>query len=268
MKTGATFHVLLAFLKMLYDIYDVYTDCEYYYKYENLGLVHRGIYRNEAVSFSILVFAISGMVKVIVAALFLVMTSLDVKDEDHESFSGIRYIDGMVLFIMEDCAENFLEYFYIEKFAVGGEGITHTMIIKIFINVLMYGFTFYKALKEMRWSVDSRNEIKSETMIGTWFDFVFFLFPLMFICFGNFLRLFGAFFQDRYGKLDDNCVAVVDGRLIQTPFTNYPGNCMRIWEYFFIIFNFYPLFGYLGFLIHRRRGIKDNITEWFNKNNQ
>ena len=97
-------------------------------------------------------FAILGMVKVIMTAFYLVMTSLDVDvdDEDYFRFNATRYIDGVVLFIMEDCAENFLEYFYIEKFAVGGEGITLTMIIKIFINVILYGFTFYKSLKEMR----------------------------------------------------------------------------------------------------------------------
>eukprot|EP00111_Clytia_hemisphaerica_P020889 TCONS_00061605-protein len=90
-------------------------------------------------------------------------------------------------------------------------------------------------------------------------------FPMLFICFGNFLRLFGAFYQNHYGKLDDHCVAVVNGRLIQTPFTSYPGNCMRIWEYIFMVCNFVPLLFYIVGLALFIRYIRNSDKAEFEK---
>ncbi|XP_066932668.1 uncharacterized protein [Clytia hemisphaerica] len=269
--TGVHFTILLALGGILYDIYDVYTDCEYHYKYENFGQVHRGIYRDGAVSVSILVFAIFGMAKVILTSIYVICAHLDNKLRlgTYNVLTSFKYFDNVILFIVEDCAENFLNYFYIEKYSLG-EAISHTMISKIFINFLKYGYKFYKGMKKSCKEWKNLKETEDNREVFSYFIYevdptlsgrynqlildmhlriLFVHIPSIFMCAGNFLRLFGVFYQSHYGKLDDHCVAVVNGRLIQTPFTSYPGNCMRRWEYIFMVCNFAPLLFYILGLI-------------------
>ena len=54
------------------------------------------------------------------------------------------------------------------------------------------------------------------------------------------IRLSGSLYQAITGKIDKGCLEVVDGKLVQTPFTS-GGQCMRTFEYGFIVFNFLPV---------------------------
>ncbi|XP_066928329.1 uncharacterized protein [Clytia hemisphaerica] len=286
--TGVQFTILLSHVTIIFDIYDVYTDCEYHYKYENFGQVHQGIYRNGAVSIGILVFAIFGMVKVIVTAFyFIIIRHLgdygDHPDNESRLIKYFKKVDNKaIVFIVEDCAENFLGYFYIEKYLVGDEALSSTMILKILINSIRYGIKsckglmeFYKgckALKKKKKDLEKEEqdgskylEPKRQSLLLVVLKLFTLPFPMLFICFGNFLRLFGAFYQNHYGKLDDHCVAAVNGRLIQTPFTSYPGNCMRIWEYIFMVCNFVPLLFYIVGLALFIRYIRNSDKAEFEK---
>ena len=58
------------------------------------------------------------------------------------------------------------------------------------------------------------------------------------VCAAGILRLYGAVYQGFYlQKLNKKCLKVIDGRLTQTPFTE---ECMRPFEYAFIVTNFLP----------------------------
>ena len=258
---GMSFMFLLSFLGIVMDVWDVYTDCEYFFKYENFQLVNnRGIYRNKMVSNVIFVFAISGIIKLIVTVFILFCcgnekrysigygteeTGYSTVQNNKYKFDLLKKYNTFTVYILEDCAENFLEYFYVEKYAIGGQAISYTMIIKVFFKILIYGFKFISVIGTMK--KDLKRGIKYGCKYtGIWLKFIFWDLSFLFLSLSSFIRFCGTIYQDHYGKLDDHCVAVVDGRLMQTPFTNYPGQCMRIWEYFFIFSNFYPVLFFIG----------------------
>ena len=54
------------------------------------------------------------------------------------------------------------------------------------------------------------------------------------------MRVYGALYQAVTGKLDKGCLQVFKGRLVQTPFT-INNECMRKFEYLFIICNALPI---------------------------
>ena len=209
------------------------------------------------------------MVKLVLMLLYLQCCGINDQDNPFTSktdHSELKKTNSILVFTLEDCIENFLEYFYIEKYNIGGSRISYTMMLKILKNIVMYGFKFYSSmnsLKKNRKAYDKwypqlqeysrqkeKDQFKKDLKRGLIVDFLFYHLSFLFISIASFMRFYGVLYQKHYGKLDDHCVAVVDGRLIQTPFTTYP-DCMRLWEYFYVLFNFYPLFGFIIFYLHK-----------------
>ena len=149
---GMSFMFLLFFGGILIDVWDVYTDFDYFFKYENFQLVHRGIYRNVMVSNAIMFFGILGMIKLIATVLFLAiqLNNAPIIADPKGVFALLGKYNIIAVHLIEDCSENFLEYFYVEKYAVGGQAISYGMIFKVFLKIFIYGSKFVSVLKTMK----------------------------------------------------------------------------------------------------------------------
>ena len=100
----------LTIFTTLFDVFDVYMDFLMGYRLEMGEVINKHIYRNEWVINFIFTFAFLGMIKVMISLHILRNKS------DRVSLFDAKNLCYCVGFLLEDCGEMFLEYFYIENY--------------------------------------------------------------------------------------------------------------------------------------------------------
>ena len=114
----------LTIFTTLFDVFDVFMDFSMGYKLEIGDVIDSHIYRNVWVINFIFVFAFLGVIKIAIC-LHILRNKRD-KVPLFEAKSQCYCIG----FLLEDCGEMFLEYFYIETYLTSAVGITWFLLIR------------------------------------------------------------------------------------------------------------------------------------------
>ena len=229
------------YMGLAWDIVDVSLDSKYFLDLENPsnGVLDSRIYRNSHALNAIYCFSLLGVVKV-PFSVWIITSEMSAKVNDRPLLTSAN---AALVFLSEDCVENLVEYFYGEKYSMDGQYASYTIAMSVIITCL-YLAKLPLVLKCFR-QIESDESAPEKLIVS--------LGMLMPICIvlAGIMRIYGALYQAITGKLDIGCVKVDNGRLIQTPFTS-GGQCMRTFEYFFIVFNFLPIvFTFVVFLTMR-----------------
>ena len=245
--------VILPLLKLTWDAIDVVLDLYIFYEIEKGNILHKAIIRNTYVNNAILVFALIGCLKILLCVLniqrFLERVDVlpDVGGQKHllQTFKVQKAQNHLITFFFEDCAELFLEYFFIEKYIM--EYPSPVLIIKdIILAIIALGCLIIDAVFGISILCKSQKQFKQHLMSEQKHDFISEYKSKYAYTFGgsvlvaliNFLRVGGAGYQYITGKLHPNCLEIVDGVLVQTPFAE---GCLREVDYLILLFNFLPI---------------------------
>lgn len=279
---------------LIWDSVDVCFDGLYFYSLEQGGLISSNITRNIYVNNSIIAYAIVGALKtpllvLIIGRFWEVLFTPTGSDFTYKMVAlspraiGNLYV-STVIYITEDCAESFLEYFWIEKYISDHPSSTIVIrnIFKAVVSFLPLVSQLFR-LKDRLYVAEQIDNIKQKYQ-----DKKNNVTPIerepdgqksqteavtlkiaeekttrqkIFICWvslsvisimssiGSFLRAIGAVHQLIYHKIPESCLYVTnEGLLYQSPMED---NCLRFLDYSIIFFNFLPLSIYsLVFLIY------------------
>ena len=211
---------------LIWDCVDVCLDSKYFLDLENPenGVLDSRIYRNTNILNAIYAFAILGVLK-IPLSVWLVTSGTNL---EKINWKLLKSFNIALVFIAEDCIENFLEYFYGEKYSIEGQYAVYMVVVDVVITLIFFA--------QLPMAIYWLREGKSESAWVAWLPFAL----LLGVIVSGVMRIYGALYQAVTGKLDNGCLQLLDGRLTQTPFT-VNNQCMRIFEYLFIVFNFLPL---------------------------
>jgi hypothetical protein len=221
---------------MVYDCADVLFDFHYFYKLELVtgNLLDNRIMRNERVNNAILAFAILGFCKIIFICifngaicdetqkLFYKLSSLPrenskiIAECKEEIATRCKLAISLTALIFEDGVELFLEYFYADKYATKSDWLVllNSTLMAI-IATLAVAFGLKEFLSRLWLVIFKRNDDPSEYN-GI---FLFIAFPLQLIAISKVLRAISCWQQAYSGMIQEDCLKVEYGALIQTPFT-------------------------------------------------
>jgi len=234
--------------KLAWECVDVGMDAYYFLDLESLDQsLNRHIYRNANVLNAIYSFAWMGLLKtpIIIWLSAREKQKVDNTKKEHPSpkrndpmktdwvFLGIMLVN----FLFEDCPESFLEYFYGEKYSIG-EDYAAYMMAKDCVLLVPYLFDGMKVFKRFEHFFDNVPDDKRiASNWGRWAMVVLCSVPFIMVPVAMMIRASSTLYHIRRGKLDEGCLAVVNGRLVQNPFA---ATCLRSWEMAFIACNFLP----------------------------
>ena len=225
--------MILIYAGLIWDSIDVCLDARYFLDLENPenGVLDSRIYRNENAVNAVYAFALLGILKIPFSV--KILTSFDMNAKPDK----MKNLNCVLIFIVEDCVENFLEYFYGEKYSMEGQYAWYMIVVDVVLLLIVIAeLPTIINFVGMVYRGDVQHECKDWMFLLT----VFVTFSAVLAA--STIRLFGALYQAITGKIDKGCLQVINGRLIQTPFTT-GGQCMRRFEYVFIICNFLPVVG-------------------------
>ena len=231
--------MILIYAGLIWDCIDVTLDAKYFLDLENpdKGVLDPRVYRNTHALNAIYAFSLIGILKIPVSVMLLT------DGETREATDIFRCFNSLLIFLAQDCVENFLQYFYGEKYSMDGQyawymvGVDAVLILILIAQVS----TIVSAVRSI---VGEENTLSKHRMMITVASFTF-----LSAFAASVIRLSGALYQAITGKIDKGCLLVVDGKLVQNPFTSR-GQCMRTFEYFFIVLNFLPILGFIVIIIH------------------
>lgn len=232
--------VLIWYLKpaaiMLYDGFDVMLDFYYFYKLEMLegNLLDNRITRNTHVNNAILAFAILGFLKcaLICAAnnYIWVHTQRAFRKLSNSPQENKAIVEGckqgtvvvvsagvaLIALIFEDGVEIVLEYFYADKYASKSSWyILVNATVMVVKDLLLLLSDLKEFFTKLFWSGNRKYSVKRR-QYGVMY--VFMKMPLFFIATSKIFRAICSWQQSRTGIINKNCLEVIGGALIQTPF--------------------------------------------------
>lgn len=225
--------------KVIYDAIDVLVDSFLFLQLEHGNVMQKHVYLNEKVNNSILAFAILGALKIL---MWIPVYSFTEYNYFGRAFRRAdpdvakRFMVA-IAFLAEDGPELFLEYFYVEKFFTSQSA--WYLIMKDFFTVFIAVVFIFMDIKTL-W------ESRSSSV---------FMLCMFNACVGclEAIRVCAAFYQYYTKRLYRSCFGVVNGALVQTPFTE---GCLREVDYAILV-----LLGLIGgmtfyllcFFIHKTR---------------
>ena len=237
--------ILLPISKFVWDAVDVTLDCYLFYQLEvGTDLMNQVIYRNVHVNKAILAFAILGCLKIpFVIAPFGKEKVDHTKVPDgniHEDVSrrikNRKAYAFIVTYVVEDCCELLLEYFYIEKYFT--DEPAWYMIAKDVVIACICFYTLLDALVTSCQICQLGDEYhKREGSDGC--DYLYHFIPIICIGWVTAMRVAGAIYQYTIGTVKYKCFDIADGKLLQTPFQTA---CLREVDYAILLLMFVPVF--------------------------
>lgn len=234
--------------KLAGECVDVGMDAYYFLDLESLDRnFNRHIYRNANVLNAIYAFAWMGLLKIPIIVWLAARKKQKVDNAQRRHPSPSRndpmktdwVFFGFMLvnFLFQDCPESFLEYFYGEKYSIG-EDYAAYMMAKDCVFLVPYLFTGMKVFKRFKHFFDNvPHDKRIASDWGRGAMVVLCSVPFMLVPVAMMIRASSTLYHIRRGKLDEGCLAVVNGRLVQNPFA---ATCLRSWEMAFIACNFLP----------------------------
>ena len=214
--------VVLTIGTLICDAIDASLDAYTFHQLEQGKLIDPVIYRNSHVTNGIMVFACLGVLKMVIT--FRVW--YEVSEEDPTEPRELRTVQFLITFLFEDCAETFLEYFWIEKYFTVRPPVY--LIVK---DVMIACLACYAAIYHISMGV--------KDLCGRHDLLLSFVFSVSLVSIVEFLRVGGALYQYVTGKLNPDCLGEVNGKLIQFPFTS---GCLREVDYAILALIFIPWF--------------------------
>ena len=216
--------VVLTIGTLIWDAIDASLDAYTFHQLEQGKLIDPVIHRNSHVTNGIMVFACLGVLKMVIT--FTVWYK--VLEEDSTKSRELRTVQFLITFLFEDCAEIFLEYFWIEKYFTLRPSVY--LIVK---DVMIACLACYTAIYHISTGVKELFERHDQL------SFVFSVSLGMIVSIVEFLRVGGAVYQYVTGKLNSDCFGEVNGKLIQFPLTS---GCLREVDYAILALIFIPWF--------------------------
>ena len=135
----------LTIFSTLFDVFDVYMDFLMGYRLEMGEVINKHIYRNEWVINFIFAFAFLGVIKVMITLHILRNKS------DRVTLFDAKNLCYCVSFLLEDCGEMFLEYFYIENYLSQNSGTPWFLLTRNTIySVLSVRLLFWHLVEMMK----------------------------------------------------------------------------------------------------------------------
>ena len=263
---------------LVWDSIDVVLDGLYFYNLEQGGLISNNITRNVYVNNSMIFYAAVGSLKTPLLVLIIgrFWEVLFTPKNSEFTFKLVALSPGaignlyvsIVIYITEDCAESFLEYFWIEKYISN-----HPSSAVVLRNVFKAIVSFVPLISQLL-------HLKDRLYIAEQIDNVKQKYhntqdnskgdqkvnheikcdeekckrQKIFICWvalsiislmssiGSFLRAIGAVYQLIHHQIPESCLFVTrEGFLYQSPLDD---DCLRFIDYSIIFFNFLPLLVY------------------------
>ena len=207
----------------VWDTADVAFDLALFYQLEKGQLLDSSINFNQYASNAIYAFAVLGVAKMVLCV-FVLFCATTVEYGKH--------INLIIVYLFEDAGEMFVEYFFVEKYIVGQptplyfvrDVVLFVVSVSTIIGVIVWA-------RGVRWT--SKHKIT-------------FIICCVAIGLINLLRVLGVGYQYTTSKLHRNCLDVVDGRLVQTPFAR---GCLREIDYVILGTVFIPIMGMVVLII-------------------
>jgi len=210
-------YVVLPVFKMLWDALDIMLDAYIFHQLEKGKLIDHFIYRNVHVLNGILCFTIFGVLKMFFNMWLLLKASTYFQINQKEDLSNIKRATILTTFLFEDAVELFLVYFWIEKYftySVPWYVVAKDCIVA-FIAVLMITMDILDARKK-------ENSKHQRILYGV----------LALLGITQLFRVFGVINQCVNLTLHQECFAVNNGRIVQTPFDM---NCLKHLDYIILV---------------------------------
>ena len=289
------FHVtvyITPVIPLVWDSIDVVLDGIYFYNLEQGGLISSNISRNVYVNNSMIAYAAVGSLKTPLLILIIgrFWEVLFTPKESEFTFKlvalspraiGNLYV-SIVIYITEDCAESFLEYFWIEKY-ISSHPSSAVVLRNVFKAVVSFVPLVSQLLhlKDRLFIAEQIDNVKQKCNITSKFSAITkenledgqqcnyeiksdeekSKRQKIFICWvalsvislmssiGSFLRAIGAVYQLIRHQIPKPCLFVTnEGLLYQSPLKD---GCLRFIDFSIIFFNFLPLLIYsLAFIIY------------------
>lgn len=192
----------------------------FFYVIGSGGLIDPGIYRNPHVVNSLLAFTCLGVVAMLLTVRLIYLKAEEIKE--HGDVKAVKLMMVLIAFLLEDCVQMFLEYYWIQKY------VTSNVPVYLVIKDFVISFIAFHALLCSVWV------LKRES--STRFDYIFFTFGVA-ISLAQFLRVGAVVKQYMTGVLNHDCLRVVDGKLWQTPFDS---GCMKNVDYWILVLTWFP----------------------------
>ena len=235
--------VTAVILKLLWNAIDVGLDVYTFYQLNIGKLIDPFIYRNSHVINSILAFAILGAVAVVVNIRLLHLKVKDLGKEGEIAETKLSLI--LITFIIEDSSELLLEYFWIQKYITVSPA--YYLVVKDVIIAIVAFHTITSSVKILK----SEHRDK--------YRLAFFGFGLL-VGLLEFIRAAAVIHQYVNGTMHRSCLDVVNGKLVQHPFTT---GCLRNIDYFILLLLFLPFLA-IPFLVIKFRKDFSSIYENIN----
>ena len=235
--------ILLPMFAVLWDILDVMADTYYFYSLETGGLIDISITRNVRVNNSILVFAISGGLKLLVVTLFYSLliesTGLQIGQLSilGSSISRISTMVSPIKILLEDGPELLLEYFFVDKFITANQ--PWFLVAKDIVTALIYALSLVITIQTYYEIYPRCMELRGREPIwcGKNIPSNCYTFPLTIgkVCMSIAMlsRVVGMIIQYTDGTIKKECFRVQDGELLQTPFS---GQCLLLCDWIVLVF--------------------------------
>ena len=282
------FHItvyITPIVPLVWDSVDVVLDGLYFYNLEQGGLISNNITRNVYVNNSLITYAAIGSLKtpllvLIIGRFWEVLFTPKQSDFTFKLVAlspraiGNLYV-SIVIYITEDCAESFLEYFWIEKY-ISDHPSSAVVLRNVFKAVVSFIplISQLLQLKDRLFIAEQIDNVKQKCHVTREISHHYeeddqtfkcdeekCKRQKIFICWigltvislmssvGSFLRAIGAVHQLITHEIPASCLFVDEnGLLYQSPLED---ECLRFIDYSIIFFNFLPLLVYaLGIIVY------------------
>ena len=201
-------------------------------------------------------FAISGGLKLLLVALFYSLQIEASGLEKHQlsifSSSSISMISTMVSPIkslLEDGPELFLEYFFVDKFVT--ENQPWFLVAKDIVTALIYALSLVTTIQSSYEFYPRVRRGRTRRWCGKNITIICYIFPFTIgkVCMSIAMlsRVVGMIIQYTDGTIKTECFRVLDGELLQTPFS---GQCLLLCDWIVLVFTGTSIaFSFIGILI-------------------
>ena len=208
---------------IVWGIVDVLADTFYFYQLERGHLLDSTITRNVHVNNGILVFAVLGAIMASYGGYCYFIVLL--MNEDKGSLNDRAKVINWTIraagckIVFEDAPEMILEYFYVDKYIV--EYQPWYLIMKDVITAVIYALPLIKYVKKVIKKTDYPDHKILEKIYGNdhVFMYIYVTSARVMMSLAMTFRIVGMIIQYTSGTIDQDCLEVTDGKLIQTPFT-------------------------------------------------
>ena len=164
--------------------------------------------------------------------------------ESNDDVQALKLSMTLIAFCVEDAAQMFVEYFWIQKYVT--IEIPKYLVVKDTIIAILALFALVTSALGLRKHTSTRS------------DLIFFAFGVI-VNAVEYLRVGAVLKQYKNGTFHQDCISVDEGRIWQTPFA---GNCMSTTDKWILGLTFAP-FASIPFLVVAFKSDFDNVFAKF-----